>query len=90
MAEQEKPLLSCEELLRSLNEYIDDQSVAAVCREFAQHLAGCNPCQLVVDNIRRTIQLFKDGKPYPIPPECTARLNEILRERWKAAFPESQ
>lgn len=76
--------MTCEELLKALNDYVDDETVVAVCREFAEHLAGCNPCQVVVDNIRKTIRLFKAGEPYPIPPECAARIHNALRVKWTA------
>jgi anti-sigma factor RsiW len=80
--------VTCEELLKALNEYVDgtlDLS-AAECAQFAQHLAGCNPCQLVVDNIRNTIQLFRAGEPYPLPPEFESRLQDALRSWWMARF----
>ena len=56
--------MKCEELLALLNEYVDGTVDPAICDEFENHLAGCNPCQIVVDNIRKTITLYKDGKPY--------------------------
>jgi hypothetical protein len=80
--------MTCEELLRALNEFVDgtlDLSLPE-CQRFAEHLAGCNPCQVVVDNIRQTISLYKAGEPYPLPPEFQERLRETLRERWKARF----
>ncbi len=80
--------MTCEELLKGLNEYVDgtlDLS-AAECQQFASHLAGCNPCQVVVDNIRKTIQLYKAGEPYPLPPEFQARLQDALRARWQEKF----
>lgn len=81
--------MTCEELLKALNDYVDDETVLAVCREFAAHLAGCNPCQVVVDNIRNTIRLYKAGEPYPMPPEFRARMRDALRARWAEQFPRS-
>jgi hypothetical protein len=79
--------MTCEELLKALNDYVEDETVLAVCREFAAHLAGCNPCQIVVDNIRNTIRLYKSGRPYPMPPEFQARLRDALRAKWEQTFP---
>ena len=79
--------LSCEEILRALNDYVDGDALSAVCREFADHLARCNPCQIVVDNIRNTIRLYKDGEPYSVPPQITERLKEALRAKWRERFP---
>jgi hypothetical protein len=82
--------MTCDELLKALNDYVDDESVLAVCREFADHLAGCDPCQVVVDNIRSTIRLYKSGEAYPMPPEFQARLRDVLRVKWEQAFPEGE
>lgn len=79
--------MTCEELLTALNAVVDDASALALYGEFAEHLSGCNPCQLVVDNIRHTIQLFKYGAPYPMPPAFQDRFREALKARWKAKFP---
>ena len=56
--------MKCEELLKMLNEYVDGTVDPAVCEEFEKHMAGCNPCQVVVDNIRKTITLYKNGQPF--------------------------
>jgi anti-sigma factor RsiW len=74
--------MSCEELLAMLNDYVDGGVDPGVCAEFAEHLAGCNPCQVVVDNIRGTITLFRDGQPYPIPTRLQDRLRAAVRLRW--------
>ncbi len=79
--------MTCEELLLALNEVIDDQSALAIYHDFADHLVGCNPCQLVVDNIRKTIHLYKAGEPYPMPAGFQERFKDALRAKWKAKFP---
>jgi len=75
--------MKCEELLAMLNEYVDGTIDPAVCGDFEQHMAGCNPCQVVVDNIRKTITLYKEGKPYELPVQFRERLHSVLRQRWK-------
>jgi hypothetical protein len=57
------------------------------CRRFAEHLAGCNPCQVVIDNLRQTITLYRAGEHYALPPEFQVRLHQTLRERFQARFP---
>lgn len=76
--------MKCDELLKAMNEYVDGRLDPALCEEFEQHLAGCNPCQIVVDNIRQTITLYRAGKPYSMPVEFRDRLRLTLQERWKA------
>jgi anti-sigma factor RsiW len=75
--------MKCEEMLKLLNEYVDGTVDPSLCEEFDRHMAGCNPCQIVVDNIRKTITLYKDGQPVEIPAECRQRLHEVLRRKWQ-------
>jgi hypothetical protein len=90
MSDPESTPMTCEELLKALNDYVDDETVLAVCREFADHLAGCTPCQIVVDNIRSTIRLYKAGEPYPMPPAFQVHLLELLRGKWAHTFPRAE
>ncbi len=75
--------MKCEELLALLNDYVDGTVDPAICEEFEAHMAGCNPCQVVVDNIRKTITLFQKGKPIELPAACRERLHAALRRRWQ-------
>ncbi|HWI58219.1 MAG TPA: anti-sigma factor [Bacillota bacterium] len=74
--------MKCEALLKLLNEYVDGTVDPGICEEFEQHMAGCNPCQVVVDNIRKTITLYKAGQPYELPVPFRERLHATLRQRW--------
>ena len=75
--------MQCEELLKLLNEYVDGTVAPAICAEFEKHMAGCNPCQVVVDNIRQTITLYQNGQPYKLPVAFRWRLHDALRKCWK-------
>ena len=75
--------MKCEELLAMLNEYVDGTVDPSICEEFERHMAGCNPCQVVVDNIRKTITLYKAGEPCELPLPFQNRLHQLLRERWR-------
>ena len=79
--------MTCDELLKALNEYVDGALDPGVCAGFEKHLAGCNPCQVVVDNIRKTIDLYKAGEPYPMPAEFRDGLRAVLQARWREKFP---
>jgi anti-sigma factor RsiW len=77
--------MKCADLLRMLNDYVDGDIDPGICKEFEKHLAGCNPCKIVVDNIRKTITLYKNGQPYELPVEFRDRLHNILRQRFERA-----
>ena len=79
--------MKCEELLEALNEYVDGTIDVGICDEFREHLARCNPCKIVVDNVRQTITLYRAGEPCDLPEAFRKKLFRTLRERWKARFP---
>ncbi len=79
--------MKCEELLAALNDYVDGTLSPGVCAAFEEHLKGCNPCEVVVDNIRKTITLYKVGEPFVLPAEFQEQLHRQLREKWRAKFP---
>ena len=78
--------MTCEELLKALNDYVDGAQLTEICEEFSEHLAGCNPCQVVVDNIRHTISLYRAGTLYEMPQGFQERLQSALRARWEQKF----
>lgn len=78
--------MTCDELLKALSDYVDDATVVDIYKEFGSHMAGCNPCTVVVDNIKKTIQLFQEGQPYPMPQAFSDRLRTALKARWDAKF----
>lgn len=75
--------MNCDELLAMLNDYVDGPVDPGICAEFEKHLAGCNPCQVVVDNIRHTITLYRGDQPYELPAAFRDRLHRALQQRWK-------
>ena len=80
--------MKCQDLLALLNEYVDGTVDPALCEEFEKHMAGCNPCRVVVDNIRKTITLYKGSEQYEVPQEFRRKLHDALRQRWKETHSE--
>ena len=79
--------MKCKEILAALSDYIDGDLDPELCRDLKKHLADCNPCQLVVDNIHQTLTVYKSGRPLELPAELCERLRSVLRERWRLKFP---
>jgi len=76
--------MKCEELLRVLNDYVDGDLDPSICEDFEEYMHGCSPCEVVVDNIRKTITLYKQGMRYEVPLRFKRRLHDTLQERWRA------
>lgn len=75
--------MKCQDLLKQLGEYVDGTIDPELCREFEQHLAGCTTCEVVIDNLKKTITIFKAGQPYELPLPFRSKLHEAIRARWK-------
>ncbi|MGO9108402.1 MAG: anti-sigma factor family protein [Thermoguttaceae bacterium] len=79
--------MKCQELLSAVSEYMDGETQSALCEALQEHLAACDSCRLVIDNIRQTITLYQAGERMSLPPSLHERLCAIMRERWAAKFP---
>ena len=75
--------MRCDELLEMLNDYVDGTVDPALCAEFEKHMANCSPCKVVIDNIRKTITLYKAGQIYDLPVPFRDKLHAALRQKWK-------
>lgn len=81
--------MNCDDLLKQLNEYVDGNTAPGICDEFRAHLKDCNPCQVVVDNIRKTIRLYKNGQEVDLPDECRRKLHDALKAKFEQRFGET-
>ncbi len=50
----------CKDLLGSLSEYVDGALQAELCAEIERHLAECDNCRIVVNTLRKTVELYKE------------------------------
>jgi hypothetical protein len=71
---------TCDELLSLLNQYIDGGVNPKICKALEGHLAGCNPCRVVVDNVRGTIRLYREDQPCDLPPKFRTQLHAAIRD----------
>ncbi len=64
----------CQQLLGSLSDYIDGQLQAELCAEIEQHIKECDNCRIVVNTLRKTVELYQQT---PVQTD----LPEAVRER---------
>ncbi|MFW6124685.1 MAG: anti-sigma factor family protein [Pirellulales bacterium] len=81
--------IKCEDMLSALGDYLDGELPDEMREAFEEHMAGCSPCEVVVDNLRKTITVYKAGKSYELPAEFHERIRGALRRRWKEKFPDA-
>jgi predicted anti-sigma-YlaC factor YlaD len=49
----------CKQLLGNLSEYIDGDLQAELCAEIEEHLKDCDNCRVVVNTLRKTIEIYE-------------------------------
>jgi len=76
----------CEDLIGNLSDYIDGELEPELCEELEKHLAGCKNCRLMVDSLKMTVRLCKDGTCEDLPESLQKKLDAKLAERWKKRF----
>ncbi len=66
---------NCEQLVQSLSEYIDGSLDETLCAELERHLEECENCQVVVNTMKKTIDLYRTTtQGEDVPEEVRARL----------------
>ena len=65
----------CKQLLGNLSEYIDGDLQAELCAEIEEHLKDCDNCRVVVNTLRKTIELYEQtATPAELPQGVRERL----------------
>ncbi len=66
---------NCKNLLASISEFVDGDLPADLCAELEKHLAECENCRIVVNTMRKTIELY-----FGIKDICAETLEKIVPE----------
>jgi anti-sigma factor RsiW len=75
--------VNCKEVIREISTYLDGELDAGLKQALEAHLKMCHDCKVVFDTTRKTIELYCDGKLFPLPETVHRRLHEVLRRRWQ-------
>lgn len=71
----------CTKVLSELSEYLDQGIDPALRAEIEQHLMKCNDCRIVVDTTKKTIDIFCNSEPAPLPDDARHRLYDALQKK---------
>ena len=73
--------MNCRGVILELSSYLDGELDPSARAELERHLERCEDCRLVVDTTRKTIQIFCNSEPVPLPPDVRDRLHAALEKR---------
>jgi anti-sigma factor RsiW len=75
--------LNCKEVIRDISNFIDGDLDAASKQDLESHLKDCEECRLVVNQTKKTVEVFCDSEPVELPGEVRNRLHDALRRKLK-------
>lgn len=65
----------CHDLISSLSDYVDGDLSPELCQILERHLSECHNCQVVVNTLKKTIDLYHETpKSEPLPGDVRERL----------------
>ena len=73
--------MKCKGLLSELADYLDEMLDPALRAEIEEHLAKCKNCRVVVNTTKKTIEIFCNSEPMPLPGDTSQRLHLALEKR---------
>ncbi len=71
---------TCADYCDYLSDYLDGDIGEEECRCLEEHLALCQPCSLVYDSLKTTVEVCGKGVSSDIPEDVRAKLKIFLRE----------
>jgi anti-sigma factor RsiW len=52
----------CKDMLGNLSDYIDGDLQAELCAQIEEHMKTCENCQVVVNTLRKTVELYEKSE----------------------------
>ena len=74
-------MIRCEEILRELSDYIDEEITPELRSKMEAHLCACRHCKVLVDTTRKTLTLVANNSFLELPQGVSERLLERLARR---------
>lgn len=76
--------MTCNEVIRELSEYLDGELDRTLAEDLRRHLECCEDCGIIVDTTRKTIKMYCDTEPAPLPPDVQERLQRALEQKLRS------
>ena len=76
-------MIRCEDVLREISNYLDQDVPSELRRQIEEHLDACDNCHVLVNTTRKTISLVGGSNVFEIPASVSERLLERLAAQWR-------
>jgi len=76
----------CSKYIQNIADYIDGEIDETLCAELEAHLKECRNCRIMVDTMKQTVVLCREGKKERLPEALEKKLSQSLKSRWQKKF----
>jgi len=73
--------MDCKSIVKHLSDFLNGTLDATHYASIERHLENCTDCRLVVNTTQKTIQIFCNAEPAPLPQDIRQKLHEALEKR---------
>ena len=73
--------MNCKHVIHELSNYIDGNLDPTLKQELERHLEHCEDYTMIVDQTRKTIQIFSGSEPINLPSDVKSRLHAALHKK---------
>lgn len=77
--------MNCKTLVIELENYLDEELDAVLRASIEEHLMKCKKCRVIVNTTKKTIEIYCNSEPAPLPEDTRTRLHEALSKRLRRA-----
>ena len=67
-------MITCDEFMSDLGNYLEGETAAEVRRQIENHLAHCRTCQVIYDSTRKTVRLVTDSDSFDLPDKAAKQI----------------
>jgi len=73
--------VNCKSIVKELSNYLEEGLEPSLKSSIERHLENCEDCRIVVDTTKKTVQIFCNSEPAPLPEDTRLRLRDALKKR---------
>ena len=73
--------MKCKSVIRELSNYLDGDLDGILKLDLERHLQHCEDCSMVVDQTKRTVEIFCGSEPLELPTDVRSRLHQALHKK---------
>jgi len=78
-------VITCEEFLAELGDYLEDQTALEVRQELELHLAYCRICQVIYDSTCKTVKIVTETGSFDLPQDVSEAITAKIMAKLRAA-----